>query len=118
MSQKRFFHDQLILLLMLIMALLTIFNVLSVFLRIDTQQSIATVRYQMEEQGAIPTFFDGSPTALYNFAAAAIVFTILNTIIALRIYDKKRAYAVVVFGLTIIVLLFNIVVSGAILNLQ
>jgi hypothetical protein len=113
---KKYFQDRPILFLNLIVVLGALINVLSVVLRIDTSQSVTTVRYQVAL--GLGGFERGSPTELYSFAIAAIIIAITAILLSARVYWLRRAISIVILALTAVALLFNLIVSGAILNLQ
>ena len=116
MFTKKYFQDRPILFLNLIVILGSIINVIAVVLRINTSQSIAIIRYQVAL--GLAGFQRASVSQLYSFAAAAILMAIVAVILSARLYKLRRNLSLLILWLTIIALLFNLIVSGAILNLQ
>jgi hypothetical protein len=55
---------------------------------------------------------------LYSFAFAAGLFALVAVLLSARLYTIKRALSILVLSLAVVVLLFNLIVSAAILNLQ
>lgn len=116
MFTKKYLQDRPILFLNLIVILGAIINVLAIVFRIDTSQSVAIVRYRMALDLA---GFDRAGVAqLYSFALAAVLFAVVAVFLSTRLYSQKRALSLLILSLTIIALIFNLIVSGAILNLQ
>lgn len=113
---KKYFQDRPILFLNLLVVLGALINVISVVLRIDTSQTVTTTRYQVAL--GLGGFERGSPNELYSFAIAAIVIAITAILLSARIYWLRRAVSLVILALAIVALFFNLIVSGAILNLQ
>ncbi len=113
---KKYFQDRPILFLNLIVSLGALFNVISVILRLDTSQTIAITRYQLAL--GLAGFERGSTTELYGFAVFAVVIAVAAIFISARVYFIKRPLSIVILSLTIVALLFNLIVSSAILNLQ
>jgi hypothetical protein len=111
---KKYFQDRPVLFLNLIVVLGALINVISVVLRIDTSQTVAITRYQ----ASLGLFERGSTTELYSFAIAAVVIAVAAILLSARLYWLRRSLSLVVLLLAIITLLFNLIVSGAILNLQ
>lgn len=100
----------------LVVVLGAIINVIASLLRIDTSQSVATIRYisALDIEG----YVSGGVFHLYSFAVFAVIVAGVAVFLSPRLYTQKRALSLMILSLTIIVLLFNLLVSGAILNLQ
>lgn len=113
---KKYFQDRPILFLNLLVVLGALINIITVVLRIDTSQTVAITRYQVAL--GLAGFERGSPAELYSFALAAVVIAITAILLSARVYWLRRSISIVVLALAIIALFFNLVVSGAILNLQ
>lgn len=91
-------------------------NVISVVFRIDTSQSVAITRYQVAL--GLAGFERGSPSELYSFALAALVIAVSAILLSARLYWLRRSVSIIILSLAIVALLFNLIVSSAILNLQ
>lgn len=91
-------------------------NIISVVLRIDTSQTVAITRYQVAL--GLAGFERGSPAELYSFALAAIIIAVVTILLSARVYWLRRPISIVVLALGVVALFFNLIVSGAILNLQ
>lgn len=113
---KKYFQDRPILFLNLVVVLVALINIISVVLRIDTSQTVAITRYQVAL--GLAGFERGSPAELYSFAVAAIIIALSAIVLSARIYDLRRTVSLVVLSLAIVALFLNLIVSGAILNLQ
>ena len=116
MFASKFFKDKGILLSTLILGLLTLFNVISVVLRADTSQSSTILRYWTVQ--GVPDFEKQGPEQLYSFALFAILAFAISAIISYRLYDVYKPAAYTLLLLTKLAIFINIIVSGAILNLQ
>jgi hypothetical protein len=116
MLGKRLIHDKWMLFLVLIVTLLVAFSLLSVLLRIDTSQQITIVRYKTSL--GLSGFDRGPSSDLYSFAFMALIAGVSSILIARKVYYLRRSAALLSLSLAIIVLFFNIIVSGALLNLQ
>jgi hypothetical protein len=116
MFNKKYFQDRPILFMNLVVVLGAIINVISILLRIDTSQSVATTRYiaALDIEGYIA----GGVTELYSFAIFAVVVSVVAGLLSARLYVQNRALSLLMLSLTTVVLLFNLLVSSAILNFQ
>jgi hypothetical protein len=116
MFTKKYFQDRPILFLNLVVILGTLINIISTVLRIDTSQNIVILRYQVAL--GLAGFERGSMLQLYSFALAALLMAVVAILISARLYKQRRSLSILILSLTIIALLFNLVVSDAILKLQ
>jgi hypothetical protein len=116
MFTKKYFQDRPILFLNLIILLGAVINMLAVLLRVNTGQSIAIIRYQTSL--GLAGFERADAYQLYSFAVMAVLLSIVAVILSARVYKLRRYLSIMILSLTIIALLFNLIVSGAILNLQ
>ena len=112
--QKHFFHDRNILIILGINALLTIFGVLAVLLRVDSESS-GTHIVQYRSNLGIESLKSGSVNELRLFILFMLVVTVASAILSYRVYTHRRAFAFAVLGLSSVVLLFTIVVSNSLL---
>jgi hypothetical protein len=116
MFTKKYFQDRPILFLNLIVVLGALINILSTTLRVDGSQKIVILRYQVAL--GLAGFQRGSVFQLYSFAIAALLFAIVAILLSARLYKQKRVLSILILSLTAIALLFNLIVSDAILKLQ
>lgn len=100
----------------LILGLMAFFNVLSVLLRTDLSQSSTTLRF-WTVQGA-PEVQKQAPEQLYSFALLAVFSVVMCFVLSYKLYEIYKPSAYAIFALTMFIILTNIIVSGAILNLQ
>ncbi len=115
-TPKRLLHDKWVILLMLITALLMLFCVLFVLLRVETTQQVAILRYKTNLG---PAGFDRGPASkLYAHMYLALISGVGSIVLARRVYKLRRSLSILLLMLANIVLLFNLVVANALLNLQ
>jgi hypothetical protein len=116
MFTKKYFQDRPILFLNLVVVLGAIINIIAISLRIDTSRTAAIIRY--ESALGLSGFPKGTTTDLYGFVIVAILMAIVAVLLSARLHAQRRELSLTVLSLTVIALLFNLIVSGAILNLQ
>lgn len=116
MFSKKYFQDRPILFLNLVVALGAFITVIATVLRINTSQPIVIIRYQVSL--GLSGFQRANTVQLYSFAIAAVLIAISSIVISAKMYHKRRSLSIVVLCLSVVALLFNLIVSGAILNLQ
>ncbi len=116
MSIKGYINDKYVIFFNLILILMGVFNVLLVILRIDTTQSVAFI--SANTTLSRPGFEPGSTVQLYRFAIIPIVIVAMQTLLAWRMHSIKRGISMLALSLGMVLMVFSIVVSSAILNLH
>lgn len=112
---KAFLTDKAALLMTFIGLLFVLFNVLLVILQVDTTQTVAVTRYNLIHA---PPFTRGNTRSLYTLALAPAVFYAVQVLLAIRVHKKHRGLALLSLSLMFIILLFSIIVSSAIINVN
>lgn len=100
----------------LIVILGALINIITVILQIDTSKTVVITRYLVAL--GLGGFDRGNASELYSFALAALLIAVSAILISARLYWTRRELSIVILSLAIVALLFNLIVSGAILNLQ
>ena len=116
MFSKKYFQDRPILFLNLVVVLGAIINSIAIALRIDSSQTVTIIRYQVAL--GLSGFQRGSVAQLYGFILLAVLISVFAILFSAKIYKQRRSLSILILSLTIVALLFNLIVSGAILNLQ
>ena len=112
---REFLSDKIILLMAFIGLLFVGFNILLVILQVNTTKAVVITRYNLIQS---PQFTRGDPRSLYIFALAPAVFYAISMILASRVFHKNRHLSVMILSLCFIVLLFSVIVSSAIINVN
>jgi hypothetical protein len=116
MFSKKYFQDRTILFLNLAILLGAVINIAATILRINTSQAVAIIRYQVSL--GLAGFQRADVIQLYSFAVMALVITITAILISAQVYHRRRILSILILALGAIALFFNLIISGAILNLQ
>jgi len=116
MHFKSYINDKVVVFFNLVVILLGIFNSLLIVLRVDTTQSVAIIRNNTTL--GLAGFERASSSALYQFLLIALLITIGNTVVSIRVHNIKRGVSLTVLGLTIVALVFLTIISTAILGLH
>jgi hypothetical protein len=117
MELKKYLQDRPILFMNILSIFLAIFGILATLIRVDTGSSTAIIRYEVWK-GIITGGVQGSAYELYSFAGISLIIIIGGLFLAYRLNKLERSFAIVTLFLVIVALIFNIIVSNAILNLQ
>lgn len=112
---KAYLSDKVTLLMSLVGSLMVIFNIVLIFLQLNSSKTVAIIRYNST---TATEFTRGDTSSLYIFALAPIVFFASSMVLAVKIHEKNKPMSVIVIGLSYIVLLFSIIVCSAILNIN
>jgi hypothetical protein len=116
MFTKKYFQDRTMLFLNFIVLLGAVVNVIATAIRIDTTQSVSIIRYQVSL--GLAGFERASVLQLYSFVIMAVVVAITSILVSAKVYRRRRVLSVLVLSLAVVALFFNLIISGAILNLQ
>ena len=112
---KTFLGDKTMLLMSFVGLLFVGFNVLLVILQVDTTQTVAITSYNVIEGS---TFTRGNVRSLYILAVAPVIFYAIQTLLAIRVYHRHRVISIMLLSLNIVILLFSVIVSSAIINVN
>lgn len=119
-TNKKYFHDHLVLLLLSIAAFLTIAVSIFIAVKLGTGHSntyIVQCR-DCSNPSAINRFTSGGVGSLLSFIAFAIVVLASSTAISMRVYKIHRQLALTVLGLGVLLLILTVIVSNALLMLR
>lgn len=119
-TQKKYFHDHLVLLLLSITAFLTIAVTIFILVKLGTGHSngyIVQCR-DCSNPSAINRFTSGGVGSLLSFIAFGMVVLATNTILSMRAYRIHRQLALVVLALGVLLLILTVVISNALLMLR
>lgn len=112
---KAFLQDKVALLMTLVGSMFAVFNLILVLLQLNTTKTVAIIRYNSI---ALPEFTRGDTKSLYVFALAPFVFLASHIIVSVKMYEKHKGVSIIIMGLSYIVLLFGIIVSSAVINVN
>jgi hypothetical protein len=115
-SPKRYLNDKAVFFLLLANGLLMLLCVLFVVLRVDTDQAAALISYRARL--GISGFVSGRPAELYSFAVFAVVVTAIDLIVSFRLFSFRRLLSVVVLALNVVLLVFTLMVSAALIPVR
>lgn len=114
---KQFLRDRLILLLLSVLAFATLVAVLLVLVRLNAGHGESYIAQYRESLG-INAFKTGSIIDLFSFVVFAVLVGVGHTLVSLKVYAISRQVALTVLTLGILLLLFGIVISNALLVLR
>lgn len=112
---KTFLTDKILLLMTLISVMFVVFNIILVLLQINTTKSVAIIRYNAI---VLPEFTRGDTRSLYVFTFAPLIFFLTHLVLAVKMYEKNASISKIIIGLAYIVLLFTVIVSSAVINVN
>lgn len=111
--RREFFADRSMMIfsgLISIALLAIVFRVLSTVKQYDFKIAVRYTQY------GIDPFPLGDWYSLYDMAAFAVVSSVVVLLIAMRLHAAQRSLAVIVLGLHLVVMVFLVIVSNAILS--
>jgi hypothetical protein len=116
-SNKKYFHDHLVLLLLSINAFLAIAGSVFILVRLSTSHGTGYI-VQYRSSLGINAFQTGTVMELLSFVAFAGLVLATHTMLSLRAYKIHRQLAIAVLSLGVLLLLLTIIISNALLVLR
>lgn len=116
-SNKKYFHDHVVLLLLSINAFLALAGSIFILLRLSTSHGNSYI-VQYRSSLGVNAFKTGSVVDLLSFIAFAALVMAVHTTLSLRAYHIHRQLAITILSLGILLLLLTIIVSNALLVLR
>jgi len=116
-SNKKYFHDHLVLLLLSINGFLAVAGSIFILLRLTTSQGSSYI-VQYRSSLGVNAFKSGGVVDLLSFIAFALLVLVAHTFLSLRAYHVHRQLAVAILSLGILLLILTVIVSNALLVLR
>jgi hypothetical protein len=113
---KKFFHDQLVLLLLSVNTFLTLVTTVWILLRLDNARSTGFIVEYRDNVG-ISAYKTGRAADILAFIIFAFLVLIVNTVLSWRVYGHHRKYSLVILSLGTLLLVLSIIISNALLVL-
>ena len=116
-SEKKYFHDHVVLLLLSIEAFLAIAGSILVLLRLSSGHSSSYIVAYRSTLG-VNAFRSGSVTELLSFILFALLVLCVHAVLSMRVYKIHRQLSISILALGMLLLVLNIIVSNALLVLR
>ena len=116
-SNKKYFHDHIVLLLLSINLFLAVAGSIALLIRLTTSHGTGYI-VQYRSNLGINAFKTGDVGDILSFIAFSMLVLTIHTILSLRVYRIHRQLALVILGLGILLLLLAIIISNALLVLR
>lgn len=114
---KKYLHDRLILLLLSISTFLALLNTLLVLFRLDPGRSAGYI-VQYRASLRLSALKTGDASEIIAFIGFALFVLVFHVLMSIKAYHIRREVAVVVLIFGVVLLLFSLVVSNALLSLR
>lgn len=112
---KAFFHDRIVLFLLTINSFLALVTIGSILLRLGGGKETYIQSYRSNL--GISSLTAGGVSDMLSFVFFAVVLLPIHVFLAIRFYVVRKTSAWIVMALTTFLLLLNIIVANALLNL-
>ena len=114
---KKFLHDRLVLLFLLLLSVLLVVGVSLVLLRFDVSKNPTTiVAYRPNISGA--SYQSGKPIDIYSLAVFMAITAVGAVILSARVYNLKRYLAVFILASSVFLLVLSTIVANSLISLQ
>jgi hypothetical protein len=116
-ASKKYFQDKLILLLVSSNIFLAFMCIAVIFLRLGQGGGEGYIVEYRSNLG-ISAFTRGNIAEILSFVGFALLIAVLNTMLSIRVYQIRRVLSLLALGSGILLLVFAIIVSNALLVLR
>lgn len=114
---KKYWHDRVVLLLIMLLAVLLVVGVALVLLRFDISKNPTTiVAYRPNISGA--SYQSGKPIDIYSMAIFMVFIAVSAVVLSARVYLLKRYLSVFILAGSVLLLLLATIVSNSLISLQ
>lgn len=115
-TEKKYFHDKLILLVLSTNAFLAVLSTIMLFLRLgNSSPNYHIIQYRSDL--GLSAFKNGTALSLYAFIIFIWVTLLINAVLSYRTYQVRRDYSIVVLGLGLLLIVLSMIVSNALIVL-
>lgn len=116
-TQKKYFHDHFVLLLLGINIFLAFADSIYILVRLSTSHGNGYI-VQYRPSLGISAYQAGSVLELLSFVGFAMIVLVVHTGLSLRAYRIHRQLAIAILSLGVLLLLLTIIISNALLVLH
>lgn len=115
-TEKKYFHDKLVLLLLSTNTFLAILSAILLLLRLgNSSPNYRIIQYRSDL--GLSAFKNGTALSLYAFIVFVWLTLIIGAILSYRTYHIKRDYSIIVLGLGLLLIVLSMIVSNALIVL-
>lgn len=114
---KKYLHDKFILLLLSVNVFLAFLCIVLILLRGGIGQGVNDYVVQYRANLGLSAYQKGSLVSILSFIAFACVSLAINVFLSIRAYPLRRALALAILSLGVLILLLVVIVSNALLAL-
>ncbi len=115
-TEKKYFHDKLILLILSANAFLAILSAILLLLRLGSSSPNYHIIQYRSDLG-LSAFKNGTSTSLYAFIIFIWVTLIINAVLSYKTYHVRRDFSIVILGLGLLLIVLSMIVSNALIVL-
>lgn len=115
-TEKKYFHDKLVLLILSSNVFLTILGTIMLMLRLASGSPNYHIIQYRSDLG-LSAFKNGTALSLYAFIVFILLTLIVGAILSYRTYQVRRDYAIVVLSFDLLLIILSMIVSNALIVL-
>jgi hypothetical protein len=115
-TEKKYFHDKLILLILSANAFLAILGTIMLLLRLGNSSPTFRIIQYRSDLG-LSAFKNGTATSLYAFIVFIWVILLINAYLSYKTYSIKRDYSIIVLSMGLVLIVLSMIVSNALIVL-
>lgn len=119
-SNKKYFHDHLVLLLLSVSAFMVFFSIVFIVLRLAGEHSSSYIVEcrDCSNVGSSTRFISGGASDILAFIFMGLLTLVINVALSIKAYNIHRQFAVTILGLGLFLSALTVIVSNALLVLR
>ena len=114
---KKYFHDRLVVLLLIVNGFIFLVGTLVVLFRLDPGRSSGYIIEYRANYG-VGEYKTGNSLSLATFVFFLVVNLVLAVILSMRLYNLRRYVAILILSLAVMLSILSIVVSNALIVIR
>ena len=115
-TEKKYFHDKLILLILSTNSFLAILSTIMLLLRLgNSSPNFHIIQYRSDL--GLSAFKNGTALSLYAFLGFIWITLIIGAILSYRTYHIRRDYSIIDLGFGLLLIVLSMIVSNALIVL-
>jgi hypothetical protein len=115
-TEKKYFHDKPILLVLSANVFLALISSILLFLRLGSSSPNYHI-IQYRSNLGLSAFKNGTALSLYAFIIFIYLTLVINALLSYRTYSIRRDYSIVILSLGLLLIILAIIVSNALIVL-
>jgi magnesium-transporting ATPase (P-type) len=115
-TEKKYFHDKLVLLILSANVFLSIISTIILLLRLgNSSPNYHIIQYRSDL--GLSAYKNGTALSLYAFIVFVLISLVIGAVLSYKTYNVRRDYSIFVLGMVLLLIVLSMIVSNALIVL-